>query len=148
MDFFGIGSLELVLILIVLLIAVGPAKLPEVAGAIGRGIRKFKQATMELSKDLKEMADEVKDVEKEVTTTLKPDKGLTEDLKEVAKEINDVGKEIKTTLDPTKGLTRDFKEVGEEVKDVGKEVGTALNPTPEKGDRDPGKGKQDIGRER
>ncbi|HJX69586.1 MAG TPA: twin-arginine translocase TatA/TatE family subunit, partial [Dehalococcoidia bacterium] len=126
----GIGLLELILILIVLLIIVGPAKLPEVAGTISRGIRKFRQATAELSKDFKEIAVEVKDVEKEVGGTVGHGAGLTGELREVAKEIKDGGKEISTTLKPDTGLTREFKEVAKEIEDVAKEVGTAPNSTP------------------
>lgn len=131
MDFFGIGPLELIVILLILLIVIGPAKLPEVAGAIGRGIRKFREATTELTKDFKEMAEEVKDAEKEVSTALDPTGGLTKDLKEMAKEVKDVGQEINTSLKLDTGLTKDFKEMAKEIKDVSKEASTALDPAPE-----------------
>lgn len=131
MDFFGIGPLELILILLVLLIVLGPAKLPEVARAIGRGIRRFREATTELSKDFKEMAEEVKDAEKEVGTTLDPTGGLTKDFKEMAKEVKDVRQEINTALKLDTGLTKDVREMAKEIKDVSKEASTALDPTPE-----------------
>ena len=76
MDFFGIGPLELLLVLIILLIVVGPARLPEVVSKIGKGMRMLKQATNELSNDFKEMADEVKDSGKEVSSALGPVAGL------------------------------------------------------------------------
>ena len=98
MDFFGIGTLELILILIVLLIVVGPARLPEVAGAIGKGIRKFRAATTELSRDFKEMAEEVKDTENEVNSMMSPKIGLTGELNKVAGEIDNVRKEMNTAL--------------------------------------------------
>jgi sec-independent protein translocase protein TatA len=41
---FDIGGGELMLILIVVLIAFGPKKLPELAQSLGRGIREFKRA--------------------------------------------------------------------------------------------------------
>ncbi len=41
---FDIGGGELLLILIVVLIAFGPRKLPELAQSLGRGIREFKRA--------------------------------------------------------------------------------------------------------
>ena len=132
MDFFGIGPLEIILILVVLLIVVGPTRLPEIAAALGRGMRKFRQATMELSKDFKEMAEEVKDTGKEVGTALDPNTGLAKDFKEMAEEVEATGKEAGAALDPTTGLSKDFKDMTEEVKDVGKEVGTALDPAPEK----------------
>lgn len=41
---FGIGFQELLLIFIIALIFFGPSKLPQVARAIGEGIREFKKA--------------------------------------------------------------------------------------------------------
>ncbi len=44
---FGIGIPELVIILIIILIIFGTGKLPEIGGALGKGIRNFKKATKE-----------------------------------------------------------------------------------------------------
>ena len=49
---FGIGTWELVLIMILLLVVVGPGKLPEVFSAIGRMVREFRVASQELSGSL------------------------------------------------------------------------------------------------
>lgn len=46
---FDIGGGELLLILIVVLIAFGPKKLPELAQSLGRGIREFKRAQREFT---------------------------------------------------------------------------------------------------
>jgi sec-independent protein translocase protein TatA len=40
---FGIGVPELVIILVVALLIFGPGKLPEIGGALGKGIRDFKK---------------------------------------------------------------------------------------------------------
>lgn len=48
---FGIGTMELVVILVLALIIFGPGKLPEVGQAIGRSIREFKKATSEAMED-------------------------------------------------------------------------------------------------
>ncbi|HET57001.1 MAG TPA: twin-arginine translocase TatA/TatE family subunit [Deltaproteobacteria bacterium] len=39
---FGIGMPELLIILVIILIIFGAGKLPEIGGAIGKGIRNFK----------------------------------------------------------------------------------------------------------
>lgn len=44
---FGIGMQELIIILILVLIIFGAGKLPEIGGAIGKGIQNFKKATKE-----------------------------------------------------------------------------------------------------
>ena len=41
---FGIGTMEIVLILIVALIVFGPKRLPELGRSMGRGIREFKNS--------------------------------------------------------------------------------------------------------
>jgi len=97
MDFLGIGSFELILILIVFFIVVGPAKLPEVAAMIGRGMRKFREASAELNRGLKDMADEVKEagteVGKEIGQTSKPGAALTDEIREISREIEGAAKD-------------------------------------------------------
>jgi sec-independent protein translocase protein TatA len=44
---FGLGFPELVVILIIILLVFGAGKLPEIGGAIGKGIKSFKKATHE-----------------------------------------------------------------------------------------------------
>jgi sec-independent protein translocase protein TatA len=46
-DMFGIGMPELIIILVIILIIFGAGKLPEIGGAIGKGIKNFKKATKE-----------------------------------------------------------------------------------------------------
>ncbi len=42
---FGIGGMELVLVLVVVLIVFGAGKLPTVLGQLGKGVRTFKEET-------------------------------------------------------------------------------------------------------
>lgn len=41
---FGVGVPELLVILVVALVIFGPGKLPEIGGALGKGIRDFKKS--------------------------------------------------------------------------------------------------------
>jgi len=56
MNFLGLGPGELLLILAIALIVFGPRRLPEIARALGKSIREFRQAsgqfTEEISKEL------------------------------------------------------------------------------------------------
>ncbi|MEW6425244.1 MAG: twin-arginine translocase TatA/TatE family subunit [Bacillota bacterium] len=50
---FGIGPWELILILIIALVIFGPAKLPEVGQALGKGLREFRKASSSAKEELK-----------------------------------------------------------------------------------------------
>ncbi len=49
---FGIGVPELLVIMIVALIVLGPKRLPEVAKGLGRALAEFRRATSDLSAEL------------------------------------------------------------------------------------------------
>ena len=49
---FNIGPLELIVILVVALLVVGPQKLPELGRSIGRGVREFRRAQEEIQRTL------------------------------------------------------------------------------------------------
>jgi len=44
---FGIGTQELIIILVIVLIIFGAGKLPEIGSALGRGIKNFKKSVKE-----------------------------------------------------------------------------------------------------
>ena len=48
---FGLGTQELILILIIVVVIFGAGKIPELGGAIGKGIRNFKKSMAEPEKD-------------------------------------------------------------------------------------------------
>lgn len=54
---FGIGMPELILILVVALIVLGPEKLPEIMRALGRGIVQFKRALNTVDDEKEESPD-------------------------------------------------------------------------------------------
>jgi len=47
-----IGWNELVIILVIVLVIFGPRRLPELAEAVGKSIRKFKQASREVEEEV------------------------------------------------------------------------------------------------
>src|ERR1041384_3055388 len=81
MNFLGMGPLEVMLIVVLALIVVGPAKLPELMGQIGRAIGDFRRATSELSdefnrtiqeelRETRQVVDETKSAVQEVRRSI------------------------------------------------------------------------------
>ncbi|HOO37446.1 MAG TPA: twin-arginine translocase TatA/TatE family subunit [Deltaproteobacteria bacterium] len=47
----GLGMTELIIILVIVLVIFGAGKLPEVGGALGKGIKNFKSSMSDTSED-------------------------------------------------------------------------------------------------
>lgn len=71
---FGLGMPEILLILAIALIVIGPQKLPELAKTLGRAMGEFKRSAQELKRSI------------DVDTTLQDVKSSTTDLKDVIKD--------------------------------------------------------------
>ena len=74
---FGMGMPEIILILAIALIVLGPKKLPDIAKSLGRGIAEFKKATQEFKEnlqvdnDLKEARDTIREVKEDLEDTVR-----------------------------------------------------------------------------
>ncbi|MCK5913533.1 MAG: twin-arginine translocase TatA/TatE family subunit [Desulfuromusa sp.] len=51
---FGLGTQELLIILVLVMIVFGAGKLPQVGGALGKGLRNFKKGVNEADEDIEE----------------------------------------------------------------------------------------------
>jgi sec-independent protein translocase protein TatA len=58
---FGLGATELVIILVLVLIIFGAGKLPQVGGALGKGLRNFKLGIKENDENKDEKNQEIDD---------------------------------------------------------------------------------------
>jgi len=74
---FGIGMPEMLLILAIALIVIGPKKLPDLAKSLGRTMREFKKATSEFKETIQ----------------------LEGELSEVKETFNDISSEVKDAVD-------------------------------------------------
>jgi TatA/E family protein of Tat protein translocase len=57
---FGIGMTELLVILAIGLLVIGPKKLPELARSLGKGLAEFRRASTEMRREFLEVAEEVR----------------------------------------------------------------------------------------
>ncbi len=77
---FGIGMPEMILILAIALIVIGPKKLPDLAKSLGRAMNEFKKATREIKESL----------------------DVDEDLKDVKQSFDELNTDLKTAINPLK----------------------------------------------
>ena len=92
---FNMGMGELVLVLVVAFLIVGPKDLPKVARAIARLIRYVKDLLAQFQEEtgLDEVMKDLKSTGQEVKATLK-DADIRKEIKDVQKEIKDVQKDL------------------------------------------------------
>ena len=66
---FGMGMPELIIILVIALIVIGPKKLPGLAKSLGKGMSEFKKATQEIKGSL-DMEEEFKEVKEDLVDSV------------------------------------------------------------------------------
>jgi Tat protein translocase TatB subunit len=93
---FGIGTPELLVILILALVVVGPQRLPELGRAVGRALREFRK-----------VQDEVRGMVK--TGMVKT--GIGDDLDDVRKELRGTADELKRTSQEITGGVKEATNV-------------------------------------
>ena len=98
---FGIGLPELIVIMIIALVVIGPSKLPDLAKAIGRGMAEFRKATQEI-KDSLDLDDEIQEIKRDIVDSIdsvdrpidmdmagSPDNGEVQEAGEIQKKGDD-----------------------------------------------------------
>ena len=87
---FNIGFSELILILLVAFVIVGPRDLPKVAAALGRGVRSIRRFMREFQEETGsgDVVDEFKRTSRDLEKTFK-EADPTPDLKQARKDVED-----------------------------------------------------------
>ena len=86
---FNIGFAELLLVLVIAYVIVGPKDLPKVARWLGRMVKRVRQMIAEVKEEVgwDEMMRETEDVRRDIDQTLK-DADVSKDLKDASRELN------------------------------------------------------------
>jgi Tat protein translocase TatB subunit len=66
---FGIGMPELIVIMVIALIVIGPSKLPDLARALGKGMAEFRKATQEIKEGL-DLDEEIREVKEDLADSV------------------------------------------------------------------------------
>ena len=99
MEFLGVGLPELLVILVITLIFVGPQRLPEMAAQIARAMREFRRYTSSLSREVTEA---LEDIEKEYSAVQEEWKEVGEavrqDVKAMEAEVSGAAADARSAL--------------------------------------------------
>ena len=99
MEFFGVGLPELVLILVLTLIVVGPQRLPEVAAQLGKAMRDLRRYTSGINKDLLDAVADLEREYKELKGELRSVSGeMLQRAESLGRELTDVSDEVRKQL--------------------------------------------------
>ena len=119
MDFLDIGIWEILVVFVVILLVVGPEKLPIYAQKLGKLLRNFRKITSNLTGELMKAAD----LEEEFT-------GVKKSADDMKKAVSDEANDLKNALDAeAREITRT---IDEETKGA-RETPQRRSPKPEQG---------------
>lgn len=90
---FGIGGGELIIILLIAFIFIGPDKFPGLAKSFGRGLKGFKDTSSEIKKTIYE---EMKDTNLDKINVVTD---LQNEIKKAKENLNPISKELNKTIE-------------------------------------------------
>ena len=103
---FGVGFSELILILVIAYVFVGPEDLPKVARWLGRVVRRIRMLVRELRAEtgIDEVIEETRTLRKDIDEAVK-DNDITRDFHEVRDELSGLGQDITRNINEAKADT-------------------------------------------
>ena len=113
---FGIGLPEMVIIVVIALIFIGPQQLPEVIRSVGRGLVHLKRATNDVRSTVQ---DEMSQIEKEI------DLKEIKELKEVREEVENSIGNVASSINP---LGQNHNTDGEQLEKLADVLDNKTNP--------------------
>lgn len=91
MSFFGMGGMEIMVIMIVALIIFGPGKLPEIGAQVGKAVRDFRRTTNDLTREFNDSTSDIRSTMDEMKGTMA----------QVERESKELAQSIPATIDGT-----------------------------------------------
>lgn len=120
MEILGIGPLELVVVLLLLLAFFGPDRLPEMGAKLGKAVRSMRQATRDFSREIDEARQSLE----------APAKEIVEPIKEIAQPIQEIAQPFQDVRTSAQALTQAAKSMSDPGKAIRESVMQAVKPGP------------------
>ena len=96
MNFFGMGGMEIMVIMIAALIIFGPGKLPEIGAQVGRAVRDFRRATNEMQREFTDSTSDIRSTMDEMKGTMT----------QVERETREMAQSIPATIEDAGNVAR------------------------------------------
>lgn len=115
---FGVGFSELILILVIAYVFVGPEDLPKAARWLGRAIKRIHMLILELRRDtgIDEVIHETKTLRRDIDSAVSGS-DITRNLREVHDELSELGRD----------MARDINDTKAEISGIGQEITRNIN---------------------
>lgn len=112
---------EIIIILLVALVVLGPERLPEIARKLGRWSVELRKAARDLRSGLEAEVGDLRSIKDEIQTPVR----------EIQRDVRDAGKQIEG---PVREIQGDMREVGKDIEEAGDTRGLRwVGPEPESG---------------
>ena len=109
MEIFGVGSPELVLILVIMLLVFGPGKLPEMGAKLGDAVRQMRRATSDFSREVDSARQAIEGPVSEITQPLQD---VAQPLQELGTTATTLAQAVQVARNPGKAIRESvFKEM-------------------------------------
>lgn len=118
---FNIGATELILLLLIAFIVVGPKDLPKIARFLGRLVRRARTIIKEIKAEtgFDEVEEELNETKRDLEKTMK-EADIREELKMTKKGLDDELKTVQKEADISAEMRETKKEIKESLKSSGK----------------------------
>ena len=109
MEIFGVGSPELVLILVIMLLVFGPGKLPQMGAKLGDAVRQMRRATRDFSREVDAARQAI---EGPVSEIKQPLQDVTQPLQEIGTMATTLVQAVQAAKNPGRAIRESvFKEM-------------------------------------
>ena len=123
---FGLGAPEIVIILILAVLILGPNKLPELGASVGKTLKELRESTKSITEDItKPLKEATEEFKQDIIDPIKADFDIKAEVQSFKEDIVNPLKEemgdLKDFKNPIASLQDSFKDINNELKNTFKD---------------------------